>query len=80
MNHQEFKTWLERSIHGDLGQDEQRQLDEHLAGCSECRTELEELRQVFAALDRSPRIEVTEALLQEARQELRSPGWWKASG
>ena len=71
MNHQEFKSWLEASLHGDLEPEQQRMLDEHLAGCAECRSEREELQRLFAAVDGSKRVEVTENLLQEARQELR---------
>ena len=71
MNHQEFKSWLEASLHGDLEPEQQRMLDEHLAGCAECRSEREELQRLFAAVDGSKRLEVTENLLQEARQELR---------
>ena len=71
MNHQEIKSWLELSIHGDLDQSQQRILDEHLAGCGECRSELEELKRLFTAVERSPRLAATDSLLQEARQELR---------
>jgi HEAT repeats/Putative zinc-finger len=72
MNHQEFKSWLALSVHGALEPDQQKMLEEHLAECAECRSELGALRQVFATVDRSPRLAVTEELLREARQELRA--------
>ncbi len=68
MNHEQFKEWLHLSMPGELTADESASLKEHLAGCSECRTELEGLQKLQAKLTRS---EVPDDLLQEARRELR---------
>ena len=45
-------------------------LDAHLGGCSECRDELKELLKFQSAIAENPPVEVTDRLLQEARQQL----------
>jgi hypothetical protein len=72
MNHEPFTSWLQLSLLGELGSSEQRSLDEHLTGCGHCRSELETLRKLQHAVSSSRRFEASEALLQEARLELRA--------
>lgn len=72
MEHQQYREWLELSLHGDLGPREKGMLDEHLATCGDCRSELEDLKQLQSALRKAPRLEVTDLMLQEARQDLRA--------
>lgn len=37
-------------VEGDLGEDERRKIDEHLAGCIQCRTHLERFRGTIGKL------------------------------
>lgn len=72
MRHEQYKKWLPLSMYDELETNQRRLLNDHLLSCSECRTELEELKRLHAALDRTPAVEVTDDLLREARQELRA--------
>ncbi len=71
MKHIQFKEWLQLSVIGELNNDERQLLDIHLRGCSECSSELEELKKFQSVIVRQKPVEVTERLLQEARQQLR---------
>jgi hypothetical protein len=71
MNHELFKSWLQLLVVDELESADREALDVHLAGCSECRSELEELRKLRTAVS-GQRFRVTDSLLQEARQELRA--------
>lgn len=60
--------WIEKisdAIDGLLSPDEQRELDEHLAGCAECRGIADELREVVAAAQAAPLIEPARDLWPE---------------
>lgn len=72
MEQQHYKDWLELSLHGELAAPDQKKLEEHLATCAECRTELEDLKHLQTTLRGAKRLEPTDALLQEARLELRT--------
>ncbi len=72
MKHERYKELLPLSVHGELGSDEQRMLDSHVAECVECQEELEELRHLQSAVAGATRLPVTDSLLQEARLELRA--------
>ena len=72
MEQQHYKEWLELSLHGDLSGPELKTLEEHLASCSECRMELEVLKQLRTDMKNAGRLEANDALLQEARLELRA--------
>lgn len=73
MNHELFKSWLQLLVldKDELPPADREALDVHLAGCNECRSELEELRKLQTAVV-GQRFTVTDSLLQEARQELRA--------
>src|SRR5947209_3679535 len=72
MKHEHFKELLSLSLLGELEADQQVQLDQHLAECGECRTELEQLQRVNALVEQSKPSAPDNRLLTEARQELRA--------
>lgn len=72
MKHQQYKEWLQLNFYGELEQGEQSLLDKHLNECSECRSELEELRGLGALLSRHVPLQASGELLREARRELRA--------
>ena len=71
MNHEQYKELLQLSLYDELDRDEAHTLEKHLAVCKDCRSELEELKNLHSALAQHRPPEVTEQLLQETRQELR---------
>ncbi len=70
MKHERFRQWLSLSIYGELSEDEQSRLGEHLEKCQTCRQELTELRRLQSLLD-SNLAEPPPGLLAEARAQLR---------
>ncbi len=72
MEHRQWKEWLERSLHGDIAPRERKALEDHLVSCAECRADLEDLKLLQAKIGEAKRLEVTDAMLLEARQELRA--------
>ncbi len=72
MEQQHHRDWLELSLHGDLSGPELKTLEEHLASCSDCRRELESLKQLQKDMRDARRLDATDPLLQEARLELRA--------
>lgn len=71
MNHELYKSWLHLLAIDELESSDREALEVHLAGCNECRSELEALRKLHTAVA-GRRFAVTDSLLQEARQELRA--------
>ncbi|HEX9613920.1 MAG TPA: HEAT repeat domain-containing protein [Bacteroidota bacterium] len=72
MDHEQYKEWIQLLVYDELKSDEQASLDQHMAGCTECRAELQELRNLKALLSKAPGFHVSDSLLEEARQELRA--------
>lgn len=72
MKHTQFKEWLQLSMIDELKDDERALLELHLKECSECRAELKEMEQFHSLIVRHDSIEVSDTLLQEARQQLRT--------
>lgn len=71
MNHQECKERLQLSLYGELGTEEQREVDGHLAECSECRAEFEKLKKLHSAFAEHRRLALSNQLLTDARRQLR---------
>jgi hypothetical protein len=71
MNHQQFKEWLNLLAYGELEGRENDLLRDHLAQCAECRAELEQVKRLHRVMDNHA-VAVSDRLLSEARQELRS--------
>lgn len=57
-------------LDGELNQGELRRLSEHLAGCGRCKDELDEMREVRAAVRSLPLLEVPPGLVSEAEAEV----------
>jgi hypothetical protein len=71
MRHQQYKDRLQLMLYDELSTQDQQDLERHLEGCAECRAELEELKRFHSVLAQHTPSFVTDALLQEARYELR---------
>lgn len=72
MNHQQYREGLLLSLYEELNSEEKSRLDMHLQQCSECRIELEELQKLHASLARAGSFAPDDALLNDARQNLRA--------
>jgi hypothetical protein len=72
MKHEQFKEWLHLSAINEIDDDAQGLLDIHLRECSECRVELKELQDFYSIIEKQEPIDVSDALLYEARQQLRT--------
>lgn len=72
MNHQPYREWIELALYEELSNDERQSLDQHLQSCAECRAEFEQMRLFQTTVAQVRRVEVTDQLLTEARQEFRS--------
>jgi len=70
MNHKDYREWLQLSVAGELTSEQNKLLNEHLAGCEECRAKHDELQWLLSRLGESGASEPSERLLWEARQEL----------
>ena len=70
MEHDRFKEWLHLSVFGELGENEERQLEAHVQSCDECRREREGLVRMLETIRASGAGEPSEAMLMAARQKL----------
>jgi Putative zinc-finger len=71
MEHNEFRLLVQSSLLGEISEDEQKLLTEHLKTCSDCRTELKQQHEILALINKQKKPEVNENLLREARAQLR---------
>src|SRR5436305_7775973 len=82
-DHSTFREWLNLDVDGMLEREERARLEEHLAGCEECRREREELIAFEKLLERSaPPVrsgfaDAVMAALPPAGWEARSPRTWR---
>ncbi len=85
MNCDTVRTRLSLFLYGELSFDEEEQVEQHVAGCAECRRELEAEKSMHAALD-ARRADPPPALLAQCRSRLwaqldaepsrpAAPGW-----
>jgi hypothetical protein len=85
---EKVREQLSMLLYGELSFDEEEAVDAHLGGCAECRTALEQERELHAAFD-GVEIEPPAPVLWDARQSLREriaaehappsarrTGWW----
>lgn len=84
MAHREYEDLLTLASLDALGASDKRALDEHLATCSECRSELAELRDAAALLAHAvppaePGPEIRGRILEKVRNEMRSGDFAKSS-
>ncbi len=71
MEHNEIRLLVQSSLLGELEENEQKILMEHLKTCSDCRRELEQQREILSLINSQKKPEVDENLLREARAQLR---------
>ncbi len=71
MKHNEYKQLLQLSLFGELKSEEQLKLKEHLLTCEECRTELEDQKNLLELISGKKKSEVDEKVLSAARYQLR---------
>lgn len=71
MSHEEFKELLQLSVHGELSEEQERKLEDHLAECPGCSRELTALRQFTSLINQHTPPAPGKRLLDEARQQLR---------
>jgi anti-sigma factor RsiW len=82
-DHSTFREWLNLDVDGMLARDKRARLEEHLAGCEECRREREELIAFEKLLARSPLpvrsgfADAVMAALPSAGWEARAPRTWR---
>jgi predicted anti-sigma-YlaC factor YlaD len=82
-DHSTFQEWLNLDADGRLAPEERARLDEHLAGCEECREEREELAAFQSLFERtavpvrSDFVDSVMAALPHAGWEGRSPRTWQ---
>jgi hypothetical protein len=70
MNCQKLEENLPLLLYGELSTWEQAACEEHLAGCASCRAAREKLERFHQVLAQRPQVEVSAALLAEARMAL----------
>jgi len=70
MNCQQLEENLPLLLYGDLSPDAQTACEEHLAACACCRTARQKLEQLHRVLAQRPPVQVSAALLAEARTAL----------
>ena len=71
MKHNEYKQLLQLSLFGELKSEEQIILKEHLLNCEECRTELEDQKNLLELISGKKKADVDEKVLSAARYQLR---------
>ena len=71
MNHNDFKKLLQLSLYGEITSEEQSELEAHLKQCEECRSELEQQRNILSFISGAGEGKIDETLLLEARTQLR---------
>ena len=70
MKHKQYEDWLLLFTYDELDRDELREFERHLSECSRCREELAEMKQFKLILEKSETVQLSDTLLQEARQAL----------
>ncbi len=71
-DHERMRNLIGPYVMGELTPQEEREMDDHLASCPECRSEVEELREIhddLAELSSAPPPELRERILERASGE-----------
>ena len=71
MPHNEYKKLIQFALYSELNTDEQKKLEYHLTSCEECRREMETHRNFLNIISDSEKKEIDDAMLHEARAQLR---------
>ena len=72
----DYKRWLSPYVDGLLNATERAQMEQHLASCARCQTELDSLRQMLQALRAMEQPTVPE-LLSGIHAKLHRESWWQ---
>ena len=70
MNHTKFRNMIQLSLYGELSQNEQGKLNQHLATCRRCQGEYESLKKFHAAMASFKPVSVSDRDLIDARRSL----------
>jgi anti-sigma factor RsiW len=70
MTHERCKECIELLLYDELQKDERNETEAHFQECVECRAEYEELKKLHGVLAQYKPVEVTQRMLQEAREGL----------
>lgn len=73
-DHSTYREWLDLEADGRLPRGEQARLEDHLASCSSCRTELDALRSLESLLVRK-RVPVRDGFRADVLAALPATGW-----
>lgn len=72
---------LDALVEGNLDPPERLVVESHLAGCSRCQTEVEELRSLFSALARLQYFDPAPGFVNRVMSQVRLPEpWWSRAG
>lgn len=71
MNHDKYKDWISRDLDGDLSQEEKQELEKHLAGCDECRSYGEDLRNMTQTLSQVPKLELESSIKDRTEKAMK---------
>jgi hypothetical protein len=71
MTHDTYKEWIILSILGELGDEDRRSLETHLAECAGCRGEFENATSFMAVVGEARGTGPTDEMLRDARRSLR---------
>lgn len=71
MKHNEYKQLLQLSLFGELKSEEQSKLKAHLLTCEECRSGLEDQKNLLELISGKKKADVDEKVLSAARYQLR---------
>lgn len=72
MNHNDYREKLPLLLYGELGSEEQKDVQAHLTGCTECSHQLDQLEKMQSMIDSTSLPKTSEQLLNDARLELRA--------
>lgn len=70
MKHKYYKELLQLLVYGEINEEEEVLLNNHLSECSECGKELESLKKIFSALVENPPQMPDDKVLNAARMKL----------
>lgn len=71
MTHDTYKEWILLSVLDELGDEERRNLEVHLAECAGCRAEFEEAKSFIALVGETAAARPSDETLRDARRSLR---------
>jgi hypothetical protein len=75
MKHEIFTEWLYLSVFDELGDDENRRLEEHVRSCDNCRRERKKIVRMLDSITASGVGEPSDEMLANAQQSLRAALW-----